>query len=66
MKEPKGSFVSWKLARQIDHGLSLYGPGNFYPSKASSLLAVLAIYASIKEARNFNFLEAENASWQMK
>ncbi|MGZ8516288.1 MAG: hypothetical protein ACXWWD_03015 [Chitinophagaceae bacterium] len=56
--------LAWKEAWKINPDLQLYGPDNFHPSTAGSLLAAMTIYAAIKEKKSFYFLKPENVSWK--
>lgn len=55
--------LAWKLAWQKDPQLPLYGPDNFHPSIHGSVLAAMVIYASIREKKDFEFINRSKASW---
>jgi hypothetical protein len=56
--------LAWKIAWQEDPALPLYGPDNFHPGMAGTVLAAMTIYAVLENKKDFDFLKYEKCSWK--
>ena len=56
--------IAWQRAWRMDSSLALYGPDEFHPSLAGSVLSALAIYGSLWKKSNFDFIKEDAMSWQ--
>jgi hypothetical protein len=54
--------LAWKKAWEKDSSIALYGPDNFHPGIAGSLLAALSIYGALNGKDNFDFLALNKLS----
>jgi hypothetical protein len=56
--------LSWKYAWSVDSTLPLYSPDNFHPSLTGSVAAALAVYGTLADKNNFDFIRHNNCSWK--